>query len=75
MLRDMSRLDDSLAAYDEAVKRFSEQPGIRCGRAGVLAELGRLDEAISEYWLVVKSESRERLCSIGRGRQADKPDT
>jgi tetratricopeptide (TPR) repeat protein len=48
-LRDMWKFEDALKEYDAAIARFPTQVVFRCGRAAVLSDLGRLNEAIDAY--------------------------
>jgi protein O-GlcNAc transferase len=49
VLRDMWRFQDALEIYDQAVRKFQDEPVVRCGRAAVIADLGRYREAIEAY--------------------------
>jgi tetratricopeptide (TPR) repeat protein len=48
-LRDMWKFEDALREYDQAIQRFPDELQFRCGRAAVLSDLGRLDEALEAY--------------------------
>jgi tetratricopeptide (TPR) repeat protein len=48
-LRDMWRLEEALAVYEDAVKRFFDQRSLYCGKAAVLVQLGRPADAIDVY--------------------------
>ena len=49
MLRELGRLDEALAQYDEAIKRFPSDVVAYCGRGEVLRELDQLDEALAQF--------------------------
>jgi tetratricopeptide (TPR) repeat protein len=46
VLKDLGRLDEALAAYEETIRDHPRDVVARNGRAGVLAALGRWDEAL-----------------------------
>jgi tetratricopeptide (TPR) repeat protein len=48
-LRDMWKLEDALREYEQAIIRFPDELTFRCGRAAVLSDLGRLNEALDAY--------------------------
>lgn len=48
-LRDMSKLEAALREYDQGLAKFPDAPMLRCGRASVLADLGRLNDALASY--------------------------
>jgi tetratricopeptide (TPR) repeat protein len=50
-LRDMWKFDEALEEYSAAIRQFPEAQQLRCGYAAVLADLGRLDEALAAYSL------------------------
>ena len=50
----MGRLPDAYAAYREAIKRKSDEPGALLGAASVLTSMGRYDEARRHGELAVK---------------------
>jgi tetratricopeptide (TPR) repeat protein len=49
ILRSMWRLEEALGVYEDGVKRFPDSEVLQCGKAAVLAQLGRQREAIEAY--------------------------
>ena len=47
--RDMGKFEDALETYSQALRSFSDQPVIWCGRAATLKDLSRLDESLETY--------------------------
>jgi tetratricopeptide (TPR) repeat protein len=60
-LRDMWRFVESLAEYERAIAKFPSYAPFLCGRASVLAEMGRLEEAFAAYDL---PSLRENLVAL-----------
>jgi tetratricopeptide (TPR) repeat protein len=48
-LRDMWKFEDALQEYEQGIARYPHVRALLCGRAAVLADLGRLDHAIARY--------------------------
>ncbi len=47
-LRNVGRIDDALAAFDDAIARFPDDAALRLFRAFALADLGREREALAD---------------------------
>ncbi len=67
-LRDMWRLEEALAVYGEAVKRFFDQRSLYCGKAAVLVQLGRPAEAIDVYTTCIDMLGAEVWSLSGRAQ-------
>jgi Flp pilus assembly protein TadD len=48
-LRNLSRVDESLKALDEAIARLPDSAILRSERAAVLADIGRIDESLTAF--------------------------
>ncbi len=48
-LRDLERLDEALAAYDDAIVQCPYVAALHAGRAATLVEMGRFEEAFEGY--------------------------
>lgn len=55
-LREMWKLDEALFEYDQAIERHPQELLLRCGRASVLTELGRLEDALAAYDAILASQ-------------------
>ena len=74
-LRAMNRLDEALAAYDQAIRNFPNSVVARSGRAETLCAMNRLDEALAAYNeairdfpadIFARNGRAETLCAMNR---------
>ena len=67
MLKELGRLDEALASYDEAVALRPDRAEARYNRGGALQGLGRLEEALASYEeaLAIKANHVEALVNRG----------
>lgn len=66
VLRAQGKLDESLAAYEQAVASFSDEPVAYNGRAEVLRDMWKLDQALRAYDLAIEKFPTERVSRCGR---------
>jgi tetratricopeptide (TPR) repeat protein len=76
-LRDMWKFEDALEEYERALVRFPQVLFLRCGRAAVLSDLGKLAEALVAYdapdlrdQLVALNGKSSVLKELGRFQEA-----
>ena len=65
-LRAMNRLDEALAAYDEAIRDFPEDVVARNGRAETFRAMNRLDEALAAYDQAIRDFPADIFARSGR---------
>ena len=65
-LRAMNRLDEALAAYDEAIRDFPGDVIARNGRAETLRAMNRLDEALAAYDEAIRDFPGDVVARTGR---------
>jgi tetratricopeptide (TPR) repeat protein len=65
-LRALNRLDEALAAYDEAIRDFPGDVVPRNGRAETLRTLNRLDEALAAYDETIRDFPSDVFARTGR---------
>ncbi|HME71366.1 MAG TPA: tetratricopeptide repeat protein [Myxococcota bacterium] len=65
-LRAMNRLDEALAAYDEAIRDFPEDVVARNGRAETFRAMNRLDEALDAYDQAIRDFPADIFARSGR---------
>ncbi len=66
VLKELLRLDEALASYDEIVAEFPENLVARGGRAEVLKELGRLEQALDSYDAIIAEYPENVIARSGR---------
>jgi len=66
VLRAKGKLDESLAAYEEAIASFPEESMPWYGRAEVLRDMWKLDEALRAYDLAIEKFPTELVPRCGR---------
>jgi tetratricopeptide (TPR) repeat protein len=66
ILRGQVRLDDALAAYEDAIAKFPEEPIPWAGRAEVLRDMWRLKDALEAYNEAIARFPGERVPLCGK---------
>jgi tetratricopeptide (TPR) repeat protein len=67
-LSGLGRLDEALAAYDQAIASFPQDVAVRNGRAETLRQIGRLDEALAAFEEVMTRFPQDLVAHTGRAK-------